>query len=105
MAVSEVLKGFRKDGYGQSDGEDKKESSSPRVIKLTDDEAKALQGEDGREVTAQVTGRITGSELTVTSVQGSGSTMPDENMPEELMKKIGAEQAPTVRPQTMPYPS
>jgi len=103
MPVSEVLQGLRKGGYGEkpSSPEKGKDGGGPRLIKLTDDEAKSLgQGQPGGEVTAQVTGRLEGSSLTVMSVQGS-STMPDQ----EGMAAQVAGQAPVMQNQTMPSPS
>lgn len=105
MPASDVLKNFRKDGYGDSKGEEKS-SSGPRSFKLTEDEAKELQGGEGMEQHCLVTGRLgAGGEFTVTSVHSSdGSTMPDQDrMAEEAMAK--SQQPPTMRPQTMPSPS
>lgn len=103
MPVSDVLQGFRKGGYGEKPSfpEKGEDGGGPRLIKLTDDEAKSLsQGQPGGDVTVQVTGRLEGSSLTVMSVQGS-STMPDQ----EGMSAQVAGQAPMMRNQTAPSPS
>jgi hypothetical protein len=101
MALSGVLKGFRDKGYGAENVEP--DDGDSRVIKLTDDEVKALaQYGDGKEATCQVTGRVNGNELTVTSVSAGGGGENDE-MAEAVMSKMG--QAPVMQPQTMPSPS
>jgi hypothetical protein len=104
MPISGVLQGFRKGGYGEKPSSPEKEKDGgggPRLIKLTDDEAKSIgQGQPGGEVTVQVSGRLEGSSLTVMSVQGS-STMPDQ----EGMAAQVAGQAPVMRNQTAPSPS
>lgn len=103
MPVSDVLNKFRNKGYGKDEpsGDDEKSPEGARTIKLTDDEAKEIQGGsqgDGAEQTCQVTGRLNGSEFTVTSVH-SGGGMPDEkNMAAQV-----AGQPPM--PMTMPSPS
>jgi hypothetical protein len=101
MSVSDALKGMRESGYGEKT-EEKKEDG-PRLIKLTDDEAKELGGQgDGTEMECTVKGRLSGSEFSVISVHGSGGDDQNE-MASQVMDKMG--NAPTMRPQTMPYPS
>lgn len=107
MPISDTLDQFRKGGYGEK--QDKKsESSGPRMFKLTDDEAKAVQeyskGE-GMETECTVTGRLgENGEFTVTSVRTPGGDGADQDqMASEVMAKMG--QAPMMRPQTMPSPS
>lgn len=102
MPVSDVLKNFRNESYGKKDGgKPKEDSGSPRIIKLTDDEAKELQGyqgEPGGEQTCEVTGRLgDNGEFSVTSVHLPGGGMGDEKeMAAEVMGKM---------PMTMPSPS
>lgn len=109
MPVSDVLKSFRKDGYGpEKDSSDKEESAGPRMIKLTDDEKKSFGEGDGSEVTCQVTGRYSDGEFSVISVQGpseEGKGPGDENeMAAKVMGMMGGG-APMVQNQTMPSPS
>lgn len=96
----EALKNIRKDGYGdKKDGEEKKDGG-PRLIKLTDDEAKALASSaGGEEVTCQVTGRVNGSELSVSSV----SAPEGMDMKDAMMSGQGG--PPLMRPSTMPSSS
>lgn len=106
MPVSDVLKNFRQNSYGKDDPEpDEKESSGgARMIKLTEDEVKELQGyqkEPGTEQQCLVTGRLgEDGEFSVTSVHSpEGGANPDEaGMASEVMGKMGM-------PQTMPSPS
>jgi hypothetical protein len=108
MPVSDVLKSFRKEGYGESPKEQGPQGAEgPRSFKLTDDEVKELQGYQkgpGMEQECVVTGRLgENGEFTVTSVHSPGGGMNDENdMASQVMDKMG--QAPTVRPQTIPSP-
>lgn len=106
MPAANLLKSFRQDGYGQNEPEEKEESSGgPRMIKLTDEEAKELQGyqkQPGMEQQCLVSGRLgENGEFTVTSVHSpeGGQKNPDEaGMAQEMMGKMGM-------PQTMPSPS
>jgi len=88
MAISDTLQGLREDGYGKSKEKDKKDSAGPRVVKLTDDEAKSLGAEgDGHEVAGEFTGRLSGTELSITSIGPSGEGSGDEEkaMAEQVM--------------------
>lgn len=114
MPVSDVLKGFRDKGYGAKEGDDEKESDAgPRMIKLTDDEAKSLSEyskDPGMEIECKVMGRLNGSELSVSSVSAPGgmgdpeNTMPDQNMMGRAMSS-GQGGTPLMQSQTMPSPS
>jgi hypothetical protein len=112
MDVSGALKSFRDGGYGGKDASSEpKEAAGPRTITLTDDEAKELAGYSGGEGAEQeclVTGRLSGSELTVTSVKSSGGGQDD--MAKEVMDRMGGagrlgSPAPMMQNQTMPSPS
>jgi hypothetical protein len=110
MAVSDVLKGFRKDDYKGKEKEEKSDSPGPRMIKLTDDEAKELQGYQkgpGMEQDCLVTGRLgEGGEFTVTSVRSPEGGAPDpDGMASELMNKMRGGMPPVMQNQTMPSPS
>lgn len=109
MPVSDVLKGLRSKGYGSEKGpsEEKESSGGPRMIKLTDDEIKELsqykEGE-GQEIHCEVTGRLNGSEFSVSSVRSSGGGNNDEQeMAEKMMGPSGG--VPLMQMQTMPSPS
>lgn len=86
MPIGDSLKSFRKGGYGagkQDDGgEDKTSSSGPRSFKLTDEEAKELQGYSkgpGMEQECTVTGRLgENGEFTVSSVHAPGNGESEE---------------------------
>ena len=110
MDVSGALKSFRDGGYGGKDqASEPKESAGPRTITLTDDEAKELSGysqAEGSEQECLVTGRLVGSEFTVTSVKSSGGGQDD--MAKEVMDRMGgggASPVPMMQNQTMPSPS
>ena len=110
MPVSDVLKSFRKEGYGDKGGNDDKETpQGRRSFKLTDDEVKELQGYSqgpGMEQKCLVTGRLgEDGEFSVTSVHSSGGEGPgnEDEMAKEMMAKMG--NAPVMQSQTMPSPS
>jgi len=89
MAIGEKLKSFRQEGYGG--GEKKEDSPGPRIIKLTDDEAKAL-GEyaGGEEATCTVSGRLEGNSLTVMSVSpAEGGPSEEDEMAKQMMGPMG----------------
>ena len=110
MPVSDVLKGFRKGGYGsdKKGPENPSEKGGPRTIQLTDSEQKELQAYakgDGAEQQCLVTGRMGGDgKFTVISVHNPGgeSTMPDEN---EMAAAVMGKQSPMMQMQTQPSPS
>ena len=104
MPVSDVLKNFRATDYGKDpgavDSPDPENPEGPRSIKLTDEEAKELEGygEPGTEQQCLVTGRLDDNgEFTVISVHAPGSSAPgDENeMAAQVMGKMGMPPSPS----------
>lgn len=91
MPVSDVLKSFRKGGYSpeKPTSEPAEATGGPRIITLTDEEAKTLgQGQPGGDVSLEVSGRLEGTSFTVMSVKPAGGGMPDEGaMAAEVMGK------------------
>lgn len=90
MALGDALKKFREEPAYQ--GEKEESNDSPRMICLTDDEAKSLGGGeqgDGSEKTFQVTGRLSGNELSVTSIQVAEKEPDEKEMASEVMAKMG----------------
>jgi hypothetical protein len=97
MAVSDALKKMRSGD----------ESQSVRVIKLSEEEAKALDPvPDGQEVQCDVMAKKEGDHLHVMSVKYTGGegTMPDQDM-NEMAAKVAGVQAPMMRSQVAPSPS
>ena len=105
MDISGALKKFRSGPEEESE----EESSGPRMIKLTDEEKKSLEGysdQPGMEIECTVRGRLgENGEFSVSSVSAPGGEGDDEGkMASEVMGKIEGP-PPTMRTQTMPYPS
>jgi hypothetical protein len=83
MAFSDSLKKMRASGYpggDKEDDDDEKESSGSRILKLSDDEAKAAGAKPGQEVKLQVSGTLEeDGHFHVMSVEpAGGGGMPDE---------------------------
>ena len=104
MDISGALKKFRSGPEEESE----EKSSGPRMIKLTDEEKKSLEGygQPGEEIECTVRGRLgENGEFSVSSVSAPGGEGDDEGkMASEVMGKIEGP-PPTMRTQTMPYPS
>lgn len=112
---SGALKKFRDSGYPDKapalSGDNAAKGAAPesvRTIKLTDEEAQELQSYQaapGEEQTCQVTGKLEGTTLRVTSVTGSGPMEPNMNADaEEAMSQYNSP-GPMVQSQTVPSPS
>ena len=99
MAVSDVLKKFRSMPKPDEEDDYPEESSSPRVIQLTNDEVKACGGyKPGADVELKVSGRIEDdNHFHIMSVSPS-STMPDQEMGNMAAQVAGVDRA-------MPSPS
>jgi len=100
MAISDVLKGMRE---GVQKQEPPQEEQGGRSFSLTEEEAKSLlpyQEEYQDEIVVEVTGKVEGNKFQVSSVKYA-------EKPEPGMKPEPQEPAmmPTVRTQTVPYPS
>lgn len=110
MPLGSVLKSFRDRGYGSGENSGEPEDSKgPRLITLTDDEAKGLaeyKKEGGDEIVCQVTGRLDGNEFSVISVTAPGGEekMPgnEDEMAAKVMGMMG--KPPMMQNQTMPSP-
>jgi hypothetical protein len=107
MDLSGPLKNLRKDGYkqGAPQQEDSGKKTMSRIVKLSDDEMKSLepyQVNPGEEIVLEMTGRLEDSgHFTVMGVKYASG-----GMDQGAEKVAGIQQpAPTVRTQTMPYPS
>lgn len=111
MPVSDVLKNFRQGDYGKKDIPEEKESSDgPRMIKLTDEEVKELQGYQkapGEEQQCLVSGRLGEdgkfSVVSVHSPEGGPGPNEEKEMAEKMMGPMGG--PPMMQQQTMPSPS
>lgn len=112
MPVSDVLKNMRDSGYGDKPGakpaDDSSESSPAmsRVIKLTDDEMKSLEGSagaPGEEMTLTVTGKLEeDGSFSVMNVGAEGGG-PDDAAKQVADGVLGV--PPMMQNQTMPSPS
>lgn len=109
MPVSEVLKKFREKGY--EDAPEKEEPETTRVIKLTDEEAKELQGyqkEPGMEQECLVTGKLEeDGHFHVMSVHAPGGG-PGQNEMDEMAGQVAGSPMggpPMMAMQTQPSPS
>lgn len=107
MPVSDVLKSFRGKGYNPESSQDAP-IASPRLIKLTDDEMKDLQGYsqgEGAEQECLVTGRLDkDGQFTVISVRSSGEGPSDEDAMAKQMAGMMSG-PPVMQNATMPSPS
>jgi hypothetical protein len=109
MAVSDALNNMRSQDYGAKPdaGETPEESSGVRVIQLTEEEQKELQGYSGKpgeEITCEVSGKLEqDGHFHVMSVRGTGGGGLDEDAKAVAEGSLGG--APLMQSQTMPSPS
>ena len=105
MAIGDILKKFR----GGDDGDkappkDKKESeaegTTPRLIKLSDEEQKAFEGsKPGEDVAAEVHGTLDGDGMfRVMSLAPSGGMKPPEQMEQDMAGQVAQKVSPTIQP-------
>lgn len=109
MPISDVLKNLRSSGYTktQDDKTSKDVPESPRIIRLMDDEVKALeptQKGPGEEIVCEVSGKLEkDGHFHVMSVRApGGGGMDDEK---GMAAEVAGQAPPMMQQQTMPSPS
>lgn len=104
MPISNVLKNFRDGGYGKNSSESEdKESSSSRMLQLSEEEVKSLepyQVKPGEEIILEVSGKLEDDHFHVMNVKyADGGGMDD------MAAKVAGQEPPMMMNRVLPSPS